>query len=84
MWKFGLQRGLIDAMVVGLAKQVTGTLLDNCAIQKRPVAFSPRAPARGTGKVPEVMDVVSPGAPHGAREADREAPGLRTGPTDPT
>ena len=29
-------RRLIDAMVVGLVKQVAGTLLDNCAIRKRP------------------------------------------------
>ena len=47
-------------MVVGLVKQVAGTLLDNCAIRMRPAAFSPRAPARGTGKVSEVMDVVKP------------------------
>jgi hypothetical protein len=58
-------RGLIDAMVVGLVKQVAGTLLDNCAIRKRSAAFSPRAPARGTGEVSEEMDVVSPGAPRG-------------------
>ena len=43
---------------------MAGTLLDNCAIRKRLAIFSPRALARGTGEVPEVMDVaVSPGAP---------------------
>ena len=49
-------------MVAGLVKQVAGTLLDNCAIRMRSAAFSPRAPARGTGEVSEEMDVVSPGA----------------------
>jgi len=59
-------------MVVGLVKQVAGTLPDNCAIRKRTAAFSPRAPARGTGKFPEVMDVVSPRHPRGCQG------GLRT------
>ena len=59
------------SLVVALVKQVAGTLLDNCAIRKRSAAFSPRAPARGTGEVSEEMDVVSPGVPRGgAREAN--------------